>query len=72
MKQFITLLMLLCVTCCSAQADKGSASKQQCRTWLQQLDKVNDELRAGYKTKRGNKLRKRRRALQSKLHRQCH
>ncbi|MDM3870825.1 hypothetical protein QSV34_05600 [Porticoccus sp. W117] len=68
MKQFI---LLFCIMCCSAQAANKPASKEQCRKWQQQLDKVNTELRAGYKTERGNKLRKRRRELQSKLHRRC-
>ncbi|MCV6605056.1 MAG: hypothetical protein OIF34_07105 [Porticoccaceae bacterium] len=71
MKQFIALLILLCSICCYTQAASKPASKEQCRKWQQQLDKVNAELRSGYKTERGNKLRKRRRELQSKLHRRC-
>ncbi|MGS2723468.1 hypothetical protein ACVBEJ_06955 [Porticoccus sp. GXU_MW_L64] len=67
--------LILCTTLAlpitTVDAAPKKASAEQCRKWQQQLDKVNAELRAGYKTERGNKLRKRRLALQTKLRRRC-
>ncbi len=54
----------------SAYADRATA--KQCAKWEKSLTKVNKKLRAGYSVEQGNKLREKRRKLESKLFKKCH
>lgn len=47
------------------------ASVKQCASWEKSLAKVNKKLRAGYTVEQGNKLREKRRKLESKLFKYC-
>ena len=67
----LPLLVALCVFAGSANAGPKRASHKQCDQWQSQLDKVNARLRAGYSNDQGNKLRKGRRELQTRLYRRC-
>lgn len=65
------LLAALCVFVGAANAEPTRASAEQCSQWQSRLDKANARLRAGYSNAQGNKLRQRRRDLQTRLYRRC-
>lgn len=56
-----------------ARADDTAAAElaETCTEYLERLEAVQDQLRAGYSEPRGNRLRARRQALQTAYRRDC-
>lgn len=50
---------------------RPSSNHNRCTRYQQQLDKVQTQLRRGYREPRGNKLRERRRNIQEKINAEC-
>lgn len=56
----------------SARANSGpTRQEKRCRRYEAELERINSQLRAGYREPKGNRLRAKRRRLQSKQFRQC-
>lgn len=71
MKTPLTLTVILLAFTLSCGAEARQASAQQCANWEQQLQQVQNRLRAGYRNQESNHLRERRRQLQQKLTSEC-
>ena len=54
-----------------AKNDKARDLEAVCDDYLQKIDRIQSQLRAGYSEPRGNRLRARRSALQSAYRRDC-
>ena len=54
-----------------AKNDKARDLEAACDDYLQKIDRIQSQLRAGYSEPRGNRLRARRSALQSAYRRDC-
>ena len=55
----------------SSSEKRESRREARCREYEQELERVNNQLRAGYREPRGNRLRARRRELRSKEFWEC-
>jgi len=54
-----------------AASSDESVQEEQCREYEEELERINNRLRAGYGEPEGNRLRARRRELRSKEFREC-
>jgi len=68
MKATFILIITLLLVSNQTIADKTT---KQCERWEQQLEKVQVQLRRGYKSAKGNKLRARKRELNNLLYKHC-
>lgn len=55
----------------SSAGSERQDQKRRCDKYRRQLDNIQSQLRAGYSSARGNRLRERRRSLNGKLSREC-
>jgi len=68
MKVVSILIVILLLLSGQTMAHKTT---KQCQRWEQQLEKVQVQLRRGYKSAKGNKLRARKRELNDLLYKHC-
>jgi len=65
-----TAILVITLLLASNQTLAHKTTKQ-CHKWEQQLEKVQGQLRRGYTSAKGNKLRARKRALNELLYKHC-
>lgn len=66
-KWYRLLVLLIAASCLPIMAEARQPSSQQCASWQQQLENVQQRLRGGYRAQEGSRLREQRRELQSRL-----